>query len=345
MRFRFNIIYLVFLLGVGFFFPITRKLVSRPEEFYGIAENQIRSINLQYPVEIKEINVKLGEKVDSGQLLARLYRTDLSIKLNDINYEIRELQVKRMLDTEHLQAELRRLEAQRSAIRVEYEQEIAQAEAEYAAQEKVLASIKSIDLNANKAKAANNPHSVRIEALKLEMAAETKQLDTEINDLRNRMKTAQAPDDLRIKKLESEQELVRRQEADLEIYAPQAGIVGQLDFLAGEKIEAYTIIMRIYGTHPDVVTTYIGDGRLAEIKLGEVLTVGSINQPEYTVQGKVIGLGTRVRELPERLRRIPEIKAWGREVQLQIPLDNAFLQGEKVKVTMQRSGGIFSLND
>ena len=139
--------------------------------------------------------------------------------------------------------------------------------------------------------------------------------------------------------------MVRKQEADLEIFAPQTGIVGQLDFLAGEKIESYTIIMRIYGTHPDVVTTYIGDGRLAEINIGDELTVGSINQPEYTVQGKVIGLGTRVRELPERLRRIPELKAWGREVQLQIPLDNAFLQGEKVKVTMQRSGGIFSLND
>ena len=155
------------------------------------------------------------------------------------------------------------------------------------------------------------------------------------------MDAAQAPIDLRIKKLEGELELVRQQEADLEIYAPQGGIVGQLDFLAGEKIESYTVIMRIYGDHPDVVTTYIGDGRLAEIKLGDELTVASINQPEYTVKGKVIGLGTRVRELPERLRRIPELKAWGREVQLRIPLDNAFLQGEKVRVTMQRTGRLF----
>ncbi|MBK9015177.1 MAG: hypothetical protein IPM82_14525 [Saprospiraceae bacterium] len=122
-------------------------------------------------------------------------------------------------------------------------------------------------------------------------------------------------------------------------FLPQAGIVGQLDFLPGEKLTAYTVIMKIYGTHPDVVTTYIGDGRLAEIKLSDTLTVSSINQPEYQVSGVVLGLGTRIKELPERLRRIPELKAWGREVQLQIPLDNTFLQGEKVKVTMMRKHG------
>jgi multidrug resistance efflux pump len=338
MRFRFNIIYLVFLLGVAFFIPITRKLVSRPEEFYGIAENQIRSINLQYPVEIKEISVALGEKVDSGQLLARLYRTDLPIKLNDINYEIRELQVKRLLDTEHLQSEVRKLEAERAAVGVAFDQKIAQLETDHAVQAKVLANIKSIDLESAKKSGLSDPHLQRIESIKQEKSLEIKQLDVDLAELRNQMEAAQAPIDLRIKKLEGELELVRRQEADLEIYAPQAGIVGQLDFLAGEKIEAYTIIMRIYGTHPDVVTTYIGDGRLAEIKLGDVLKVGSINEPDYTVQGKVIGLGTRIRELPERLRRIPELKAWGREVQLAIPLDNAFLQGEKVKVTMKRTG-------
>lgn len=339
MRFRFNIIYLVFLLGAALFVPISRKLVSRPEEFYGIAENQIRSINLQYPVEIKEINVKLGEKVDSGQLLARLYRTDLPIKLNDINYEIRELQVKKMMDTENLEAELRKLQAERAAIGVEYDQEIAQVEADYEAQAKVLASIKSLDISSSTS--PTNPHAVRLQALQLEKASELRNLDVQIADLRSRMKTAQAPDELRIKKLEGEQDLVKRQEAELEIYAPQAGIIGQLDFLPGEKISAYTVIMRIYGIHPDVVTTYIGDGRLAEIKLGDLLSVASINQPDYVLQGKVIGLGTRIRELPERLRRFPDLKTWGREVQLQIPLDNSFLQGEKVKVVMNRKASFF----
>ncbi|MBK9015176.1 MAG: efflux RND transporter periplasmic adaptor subunit [Saprospiraceae bacterium] len=117
MRFRFNFIYLVFLVGIIFFIPITKKLVSHPEEFYGIAENQIRSINLQYPVEIKEINVALGQKVDSGQLLARLYRTDTRPSSSTTStYEIRELQVKRLIDTEQPQSELRKLEAERAAV-------------------------------------------------------------------------------------------------------------------------------------------------------------------------------------------------------------------------------------
>ena len=341
MRFRFNFIYLVFLVGIIFFIPITKKLVSHPEEFYGIAENQIRSINLQYPVEIREISVKLGEKVDSGQLLARLYRTDLPIKINDINYEIRELQVKRWMDIEQQQAEANKLEAKRAALSVTYEQKIAQLETEHSAQIKVLSNIKTIDLEASKNSGVHDIHLQRIQSLKKEKELEIKQLDVGLNQIKAQIELAQAPIDLRIKKLEGELELIKKQEADLEIFAPQAGIVGQLDFMPGEKIEAYTIILKIYGTHPDVVTTYIGDGRLAEIKLGDTLTVSSINQPEYQVPGVVLGLGTRIKELPERLRRIPELKAWGREVQLQIPLSNTFLQGEKVKVAM-KSGKTFS---
>ncbi len=341
MRFRFNFIYLVFLVGVVFFIPITKKLVSHPEEFYGIAENQIRSINLQYPVEIKEINVALGQKLDSGQLLARLYRTDLPIKINDINYEIRELQVRRWMDIDRLQAEASRLEAKRVALSVTYDQKIAQLETEHAAQTKVLANLKTIDLESAKSSGIADIHLQRVQSIKNEKALTIKQLDIELSQIRAQIEIAQAPIDLRIKKLEGELELIKKQEADLNIYAPQSGIVGQLDFLPGEKIEAYTIIMKIYGTHPDVVTTYIGDGRLAAIKLGDTLTVSSINQPEYQVPGVVLGLGTRIKELPERLRRIPELKAWGREVQLQIPLSNTFLQGEKVKVAMKQ-GKAFS---
>ena len=338
MRFRFNFLYLVFLVGIIFFIPITKKLISSPEEFYGIAENQIRSINLQYPVEIKEINVALGEKLDSGQLLARLYRTDLPIKINDINYEIRELQVKRFMDIEQQQAQASMLEAKKAALAVTYDQKIAQLETEQAAQLKVLSGIKTIDLEPGTNGGIPDIRLQRILSLKKEKELEIKQLDVELNQIHAEIELAQAPIDLRIKKLESELELIKKQEAELEIFAPQSGIVGQLDYMPGEKIEAYTVILRIYGTHPDVVTTYIGDGRLAAIKLGDTLMVSSINNPEYKVPGVVLGLGTRIRDLPERLRRIPELKAWGREVQLQIPLDNAFLQGEKVKVAMKQAG-------
>lgn len=316
---------------------MTKNIVSHPEEFYGIAENQVRSINIQYPVEIKEIKVALGEKIDSGQLLARLYRTDLPIKINDINYEIQELQVKRWMDIQQQQAEASKQEAKRAALVVTYDQKIAQLETESAAQVRVLSTIKSIDLEGGKAGDVPDIRSQRIQSLKKEKELEIKQLDMELAQIKAQIQLAQAPIDLRIKKLESELELVKKQEAELELFAPQAGIVGQSDFMPGEKLEAYTIIMRIYGTHPDVVTTYIGDGRLAEIRLGDLLLVSSINNPEYQLQGKVVGLGTRVKELPERLRRFPDLKAWGREVQLQIPFDNTFLQGEKVKVAMKQA--------
>ena len=54
----------------------------------------------------------------------------------------------------------------------------------------------------------------------------------------------------------------------------------------------------------------------------------------YILKGIVVNLGTRITALPERLKKIPELRAWGREVQINIQQDNLFLQGEKVRVQL-----------
>jgi hypothetical protein len=46
--------------------------------------------------------------------------------------------------------------------------------------------------------------------------------------------------------------------------------------------------------------------------------------------GVISGLGHRIIEIPERLRKIPELRTYGREVLIEIPNNNHFLQKEKV---------------
>ena len=328
---RFNIIYLLLILGVVLFIPITKKLTSNPQEFYGIAENQIRSINLEYPVIVKEMNVVVGQKIEKGQLLAKFHRTDLPIKMNDINYELKELSAKKGIGRLGTDADVEKFKAQRELLLTEYNNRINQLENQFSAQQKVLEGLKTLEVNN-----IPNPVEAKINALKSEMDKELSAIDLQIQSRKKGLSADAGLVDVRIKKLRGELVLIKEQEAALNLYAPFSGIIGTLNYLTGENVDSYSSIMKIYGERPNVVTTYIGDGQLAEISMGDTLDIMSINNLEYELQGIVVGLGTRITVLPERLRKLPTLKSWGREVQLQIPATNKFMQGEKVRVNMER---------
>ena len=54
------------------------------------------------------------------------------------------------------------------------------------------------------------------------------------------------------------------------------------------------------------------------------------------VEGDVVGVGSRIVEYPVRLRKRQDIQIWGREVLIKIPENNAFLLGEKVRISDSR---------
>jgi len=328
---RFNIIYLLLILGMVFFLPVTKFITSHPQDFFGIAENQIRSINLEYPVIVKEMKVVVGQKVEEGQLLAKFHRTDLPIKMNDINYELKELSAKKGIGRLGTDSDVEKLKAQRELLIIEYNNRINLLQNQFAAQQKVLEGLKTIEVTEIK-----NPAEAKINALKSEMDKELGAIDLQIESRKKGMTADAGLVDVRIKKLRGELDLIKEQEDALNLYAPFSGIIGTLNYLTGENVDSYASIMKIYGERPNVVTTYIGDGQLAEIAMGDTLDVFSMNQSEYQLEGVVVGLGTRITTLPERLRKLPTMKSWGREVQLQIPATNNFMQGEKVRVNMER---------
>ena len=79
---------------------------------------------------------------------------------------------------------------------------------------------------------------------------------------------------------------------------------------------------------------------ILHVSVGDSLEVGSTSQPEHRIMGKVTGLGSRIVEIPERLRKHPQLKTYGREVLIQIPAQNPFLQKEKVVLNLLNTEGI-----
>jgi len=87
-----------------------------------------------------------------------------------------------------------------------------------------------------------------------------------------------------------------------------------------------------YEENPTLVKGYVHESLIVLVNIGDSLTVTSTLRPQNIINGAVIGLGSRIVEIPERLRKLPTIKTYGREVIISIPKENTFLQKEKVSI-------------
>jgi hypothetical protein len=69
---------------------------------------------------------------------------------------------------------------------------------------------------------------------------------------------------------------------------------------------------------------------------GDSVVVRAVGMRSAKIPGVVVGMGSRIMELPPRLWKVPTFPMWGREVIVRIATDNPLLQGEMV--TVERRG-------
>ena len=107
-------------------------------------------------------------------------------------------------------------------------------------------------------------------------------------------------------------------------------MIGNVHCIDGENISSFKTLISFYERNPTLVKGFVHEKLILEVQLEDKLSVTSSQHPNHEVVGEVVGLGTRIVEIPERLRKIPEAKSYGREVLIKIPAENPFLQKEKV---------------
>lgn len=327
---RFNYIYLIALAGILLLLPLIKNKLQTNNEFFGIAENQIRNINLDYPIEVIKIYKNLGESVKLGDTLMIYSRLDQERQKQNLEYEKLELEKRNQVNLEINRNDLSLLQNKLHATYETYQTKRLELEHEKELQLKLLQSVSSeIGLQE-----FHKKYQLLKEALNQKEKTENAETNLRIKNLINEMKVSESANLVRISKIQNEIFLLDRMKLNAVLLAPESGIIGQLEFNVGDKIQSYTSILKIYGTHPYIVTSYIGDKQLTTLAEGDSLIISSLSNPEYKLPGKVSNLGTRVSPLPERLKKIPELRAWGREIQIKIPADNIFMQGEKVKIQL-----------
>jgi hypothetical protein len=66
-----------------------------------------------------------------------------------------------------------------------------------------------------------------------------------------------------------------------------------------------------------------------------VVIVESTNR-SYHIEGKIIEIGARIIEYPNRLKTNQNVAMWGQELFIKIPEQNDFLNGERVFVNIKQ---------
>ena len=296
--------------------------------FFGFAENKELEIRLEHPVSIENIYAKAGSRVHKGDVLLEVTRSGMEFSQSDLGHEIARLESELKIWESNLRSSIRRLKAEKLAKESEIKSQIGQLESEMSIKRSLVKDLESI--SPAKDKTGSSPNEIKINGLKKELRLATRPLDAEIRKLRHELHAPANPMKIQIEQLKEELGYIHQEEDKLTILAPDDGVVGSIFCKVGEQFSAFTTLLTFYEENPTQVKSYVLESLILKVKMGDEVTVHSGVQASSKCKGKVVGMGSRIVEIPERLRKIPTFKTYGREILVEIPADNNFLQKEKV---------------
>jgi multidrug resistance efflux pump len=181
--------------------------------------------------------------------------------------------------------------------------------------------------------ASYRPLEEEIKDLRKEYANQEKSYNLGIKGLQQELSLGESPYREQIKRLRAEQEFDQAQRLlSIVVTAPTDGLIGNISCKEEEHIPAYTALLSFYEPHSGIVKGYVHEDLTLQVQVGDRFMATSLKDKNMEYEGKVIGLGSRIVEIPSRLRKVPDFKSYGREVLVEITKDNSFLQKEKVSL-------------
>ena len=323
----FNIFYLIialFIVGLGYYFSSQNPATL---SFYGFAESNETEINYNYPVVVDEIHVSPGQAVKAGDVLLKISRLKSKETLADEPYKIAELRSEAQLWTQRKKDQIDIEQNKRL-------QELNQIEGQINAIKKELAFKKSLSEGLTSLEpitTAYDPLESKVKMLEDQKAAIKAASDLKISTIQNEITLGKNPYRLQEERINAEAQFAENQKVQqIIVTAPAAGLIGNVFCKEAEHISAYKTLLSLYEPHSGLIRGFVHEGLTLEVQTGDNFKVYSLKDENISYPGKVIGLGSRIVEIPTRLRKMPDLKTYGREVLINITQDNQFLQKEKV---------------
>ena len=297
--------------------------------FYGFAESNELELNYNQPGAVVDIMVQPGQAVDSGQALLVLDTRPKQQELADQVYRIEEETAERADYRARRTQELARLEVEQTNRLATLDEQIAELEKEIAFKTSLSEELKTVDVP----EASYQPLREELAQLEGRRARTVTAYEIERQALESSISLGDAPARQRIRRLEAEarfdSSLLQER---VTLTAPVAGLVGNINCREGEYKSAFANLITFYEPHSELVKGYVYENLAVEVNIGDVFEVISLQDEAVRYRGEVSGLGSRIVEIPQRLRKFPDMRSYGREVAVRIPRDNDFLQKEKVSL-------------
>lgn len=344
---RYNILYIVGGLMAILLLFLGNNMKSESAFFYGFAENKHTEINHIQDVQVNKIHVTNGQQVKKGDLLIELLDNNLSYKIDGLKLEKESVTANQRNEYTKLQVEIEELIAKRNLEIADVSGRIVELEKSIAINKSLYEGLKTIQ---KRNKEYTSLESEKLIFFKERLNKLTQNRDSEVAQKKRILNTLSSPSKIKRDIIDSEISQYDDVQQRLSIYAPFDGLVGLIQCKEGENISAFTSLMDLYKHNPTQVRGYVHESMILKVQVGDKLEVASTLHPDVNVEGEVIGLGSRIIEIPERLRKMPEVRTYGREVLIEIPSENQFLQKEKVMLNVfQKSknvifGNLFSSN-
>ncbi len=325
-----NLFYVVvFLVAVAL---LIFSLNTKDRSFAVIAEVEAQktAISFHKPVRIKELHVKPGQHVKTGDLLLEVERPDLLFDIEKIKNEQNQLESsleklemdfvtsKRVTSLKHIQqlseidGRILELESQQRADSLFYSEVSGWVGIDSTKDELSLADIKLANLEEEKKLESRRYYSEKDRQSKLyekdlqSFSYRQELLDTELKSL-----------------LDEQLSLVQ--------YAVFDGTIGSVSVQLMELIPPYQTIISVYDENPNMIKAYMNELDEIVFRVGDQVVVESMNRT-YQIEGEIIEIGSRIVSYPRKMNPLGQVDMWGKEVFVQIPEQNNFLNGEKVFV-------------
>ncbi len=322
-----NPVYVLAIAGLIFIGIALREFDNPTMSFLGFAENSETAINLDYDVEIIKVHVVPGQSIKKGDLLLEVNNLKFSQDVINNNLQINIIRAEKAAWLAEENRKLKSLELTKVNELANLKQDIKALKSEQDLQEQLWKGLKTIPDSLNQ-----NFRTIMAKIVKKEedILNKTNLYDTQINLLKMSIQSGQNPYRQEELKLFSEIDYTGKRMQKLKINAPHDGLVGNVHCTQGEHIDAFSTLITYYEANPNQVKGYVSENHAFQVEVGDTFHIQSVRDENLIYQGLLVGLGSRIVEIPERMRKIPEIKSYGREVVIQIPPENLFLQKEKV---------------
>lgn len=327
---KINLLFLLVPMAVAACLYIVHRIQGQSEHtFFGTAETEPAILHVAENVLVREVFAAAGEQVRQGDTLALMYRADLEQEALANQSEFAQVEAGHLARLELIARERETVMAQAggeiSALRAEIRQVEIQDSIERGVKAAMFPGLKT-DRTVTEA---------RIAALRDEISNAEKIMQQRLRELDAQAEASGKMTGARRTESMRRQELEVAERRKLALIAPVDGYVDQVHIAPGMPVQAFREMLRIYPLRPAKVIGFIHETATVPFHIGDSVTLVSGVRSDQQIKGQIVAASPKLVELPLRLRKFVEVRAWGREVIIHLPQDNPYYIGERITISLQ----------